>query len=67
MAERMTVQEAWDEVWVAIDDLASLASSLEPENQLDEEEVADGLTTREERYRLGEAADVLREALGLER
>lgn len=54
-----TLGSAMAEVWVAIDDLASLASTMEPEDQLDEEEVASGLRDREDRYDLTTAHRVI--------
>lgn len=66
----MSLREALAEVWQAIDDLGNLAALLEPEDQLDDEEVADGLRGREDRYRLEQANLVIStafdRALGLD-
>ncbi len=59
----MDLGEALREIWVAIDDLAMLASALEPEDQLDDDEVASGATDRSDRYDLETAAAVLNRAL----
>lgn len=55
----MELAKAINEVWTAIDDLESLASAMDPEDQLDEGEVADGLTNRGDRYELETAHVVI--------
>jgi len=59
--EKMNLTEAIREVWMAIDDLESLASTLEPEDQLDENEIAElgAGATRADRYDLTGAHRVI--------
>jgi len=55
----LTLSTAIAEIWGGVEDLGSLASALEPEDQLDEEEVAAGMRGREDRYRWTEANAVI--------
>lgn len=59
----MRLDEALRTIWVGIDDLESLASTLEPQDQLDEEEVALGSTNRGDRYDFAGANEALNGAL----
>jgi len=55
----MKARKALGELWDAVNDAASFMEGFDPEDQLDEDEVARGMSTRMDRYDLDEADKVL--------